>query len=350
MKIQQHTKLVCLMVAVWVSATGLAQGLKDRSTIILEQQGAKFRITLIMARHFLGQVDGTKDSDLIANYFQKSLGRSLIYLGNKACEWGEPSGNLSAEALYMQAIAFCMEKSPSATISWNIDYLHDLPEHHHTSVNLLVGDRTERLMFNRSKTLLSYHPVPMNEAFAKGLSFIGFAPKAWMDAYGEFALPLGLWLLCFTLYLNLAENRLTQGRRVTIVYSLFLTLALMASFLWEWRMDHSLATHGIFLSMSLYFILQWYVKSTQIRYLILAIVGTVHGGLCLSILPSLPSYFGTTTLFASFQVGAILGIWLGILLIGPCLKWLIQALPYHRRAQKTLKVLVFIISAVMLLI
>ena len=202
----------------------------------------------------------------------------------------------------------------------------------------------------RDSTRINYHPVPINQAFIEGLSYIGFDPDAWSDVYGNLAAPLGLWLLFFCLYLSISEQTIVKSRKLLTYYTAFLSTALLCSFLYQWQFSEGLATWVILVSMLAYFVIHWPIKYLKVRLLLVSIVASIHGIAGLSLLPIVSDYVGTTSLFASFQVGAILGIWGGIMLLLPCMRWLNHALPFQSSVNKALQVTMILASAFALFI
>ena len=336
-----------------LSSPCLAQSLNKRSTVIIEQQLHKFRVTILMARdHFpnAGNNVNKTDKEVLKQIFLDSIEDSKIHLGSKPCDWGLPSGHLSPKAIYLQANAFCMYESPSSHISWDMKFLSGLPTNHPIFVNLLIRDNVEQHVLYSTNTHLSYHPIPVNEAFSKGLSFIGINPKGWFDAYGELTLPVGLWLLFFSLFLCISEQSIEKSKKVALSYTFFISLALLTSFLWEWYLPPDWANTIILVSMLTYFVLQWVPIFFKVKLFAISFVGSIHGLVGLSLLPAIPQYFGTTSLFAAFQVGAVLGLGCGILMLLPCVRWLHHALPYERSNRLGIRLVIFLASALTLLL
>ncbi|SMF12692.1 hypothetical protein [Pseudobacteriovorax antillogorgiicola] len=335
--------------------SAIGQNLDKRSTLIIEQQYYKFRVTLLMARSHYQSPTSEKlardtDQQALSTIFLNTLEKNQIYLGGRPCEWGNPSGHLTANAIYLQAIAFCMDQTPSSQISWKIGFLKNLPEDHPVIVNLLVGEQIQQMVLNSRDILLRFHPVPVNEAFVKGISFIGVNPKAWFDSYGDIALPLGFWLLFFSLFLGIAEPNMIRARKVIFYYISFLSLSLATSFLWEWSLPQAWATGVILVSMAQYYATHWLIPIFSMRILLVSCVGTIHGIAGLSLLPSISEYFGTISLFAAFQIGAIAGLWLGLVMLIPCVRWINHALPYRETIHRILKIIVFLVSALALIL
>ena len=343
-----------ILIIIWLmSSPSMAQNLNERSTVIIEQQLHKFRVTILMARDHFSSVSNSvdkTDKEVLKKIFMESIEDSKIHLGSKPCDWGLPSGHLSPQAIYLQANAFCMYESPSSHISWDMKFLRGLPKNHPIYVNLLIRDKVEQHVLYSTNTRLSYHPVPVNEAFSKGLSFIGLNPKGWFDAYGEISLPFGLWLLFFSLFLCISEQSIDRSKKVALSYTFFLSLALLTSFLWEWYLPLGWSNTVILVSMLTYFVLQWVPIFFRVKLFLISFIGCIHGLVGLSLLPAIPQYFGTTSLFAAFQVGAVLGLGCGVLMLLPCVRWLHHALPYKRNNRLGIRFVIFLASALALLL
>lgn len=313
------------------ASLGYSGPLDKRSTIILEKQSQKVRITALLSKKHLPVIDkNTNQRSQIEDAFNRTLKQDPIFLGGRSCQWGNPSGHVSQSAYYIQALAFCIEKTSSQKITWNLQFLKTFPKDHYILMNLMMDEKIEQKIIKQEDAYLSYHPIPINEAFSEGLSYIGISPEAWSDDYGRLAVPLGLWLLFFYLYLSISENTLSKSRRLVLQYTVFFSSAVLAGFLWRISFSEGLANGLILSSILIYFVGHWLIRIFSLRLVLISFVATIQGFGILALIPGLETYVGTTSLFAAFHLGSLFGILGGIIILLPCMRWINHALPQNR--------------------
>lgn len=341
-----------LRALIWIilSLHSVAWAKPPKPRLIIEELNYKYRVSLLIpASLYLSDIPDSRYVDPIAieKVFRKTLRSTSFQLNRSTCEWGLPAGHLSPSAIYLQAILFCPQEVALKSIQWKLGFLESWPTG--TTLNVdayLETDRSISMILNNEQDLIEIAPIPAKDAFNQGITFMGLNPWAWLKSSQQSdGKPLGLWLLFYVIYIGLMAKSLKESIRSLVFYTVALIGSLIISYQWIPLPAQLITISTVaMISFILGLALQG-AKRSSAKLFWLSLIGSLQGSSYAAVIPHAPTNISTASIFAAFQVGALIGT-VGILaILLPGARWYF----YQLKSSKVKSIIQFTVLTVSLL-